>query len=206
MSPSKKAVAKVPTKKEAVKEKTVKPVKAPKSSVKLVEFGVIATIPTQQYGNITPSIRVQADSIEEARAVVMPFIEELYATYAEKPRDGSKVAFLGKITETVKEVAPVAPKPAPTAPVAPQGTTDAWNKPAPGQDTPAPVATAQSAPVAQKPEPVLKAEKAIELAMTDAAAEKIREQIVKSTKIADGDKPALLELVDAKIIDFNSNW
>lgn len=187
-----------------VKEKAVKPAK---STVKLVSFSVQATIPTQQYGNIMPRIEVVADSIEEARATVMPIIEELYNTYGEKPRDGGRVSFQrAVITETVKEVAPVAPKPAPVAPAAPQ----AQDTPAPvAQDVPAPVATAQApvapAAAAQKPEPVLKAEKAISLAMTAEAATKIRDQIVASTKIAEEDKPALLELAEAKITDLESN-
>jgi hypothetical protein len=207
MGPSKKAVAKVPAKKEVVKKVAApKPVK---SSVKLVSFAVQATIPTQQYGNIMPRIEVVADSIEEARATVMPFIEEIYKTYAEKSRDGkplfegSKVEVTEKVVgqtvtvrpevaERIHNTAPVAI----TAPVAPQ------EAPALDQATETPVEPAD-APV-QRSEPAIKAEKAISLAMTEEAAKKIKEQIEKSVKIPADEKPALIELVDAKITDFEA--
>lgn len=218
-TPSKKAVAKVPAKKAAApkpaKVAAPKPAKEVKSKVTLIEFGVVATIPTMPYGNIMPSIKVIAPSIEEARAVVMPVIEELYAAYAEKPRDGSRPAFLGKVTETVRTVVPAIAgaeikkddlvKEAPAAPNAAQATST----PAPvAQDVPAPVATASAAVEAQaapaKSEWALKAEKMIGLAMTEEAAEKIKAQIEKSVKILPEEKPALLDLVQDKILKFSA--
>lgn len=215
MAPSKKAVAKVPAKKVVVKKETVvAPVAAPKKELKkaakptvsLTAFSVTATIPTMPYGNIMPTISVVAATIEEARATVMPVIEELFLAYAEKPRDGSKLSFAGaRVTETVKEVVPVTPQPAPApvaAPVAPQ----AQDTPAPvAQDVPAPQATAQAPAEASKSEFALRAEKMIGLAMTEEAAEKIKTQIENSEKIPAHEKPALLELVEAKITDFQSN-
>lgn len=213
MAPSKKAVAKVPAKKVVVKKETVavaapkeKKEKVAKTSVKLIEFGVVATIPTMPYGNIMPSITVQANSIEEARATVMPVIEELFLAYAEKPRDGSKLSFAGaRVTETVKEVVPVTPAPAP-APVeapepAPAPVEAAEEAPAP-QTAPEP---AQAAPAASESEFAARARKMIGLAMTEEAAQKIKTQIENSEKIPPAEKPALLELVEAKITDFQSN-
>lgn len=163
-----------------------------KAELRFVSFSVRAVIPTQSFGNIQPEITVEAPTYEEARDFALPHIEALYAHYAD-----TKPAFLGKVTETVKvisgtaQVAPeateVAPKAPQTAPVAPQA-----------QDTPAPVATASSAPEApEKPksEAVMKAEKAIGLAMTAEAAVLIQDQIEKSVKIAPEDKPALIKLV-----------
>lgn len=203
MATPKKTPAKVATKKVA----TPKPVKvaAPKpvkSTVSLTAFSVTATIPTQQYGNIMPTISVVAATIEEARDTVMPFIEELYKTYAEKSRDGRAVFEGSKVTETVKEVAPIAAQTPAPAPTQPQAT----DTPAPvAQDAPAPQATAQAPVEAPKSEFAARAEKMIGLAMTEEAATKILNQIQVSEKIPDSEKPALLELVEAKITDFQSN-
>lgn len=209
---SKKTPAKVATKK-AVAAKPTKdtkvlkiPVHTKVSTVKLISFGVTATIPTQQYGNIMPSIVVEAASIEEARAVVMPFMEELYAQYAEKPRDGSKLAFLGKVTETVKEVAPIAapaPAPAPTQPVAASPAPKAPE--ASDSSVQAPEAAPAPSGSAPKSEFAARAEKMIGLAMTEEAAQKILTQIQNSEKIPEHEKGDLLTMVEAKITDFQSN-
>lgn len=50
-----------------------------------MKYTVTAVIPTVQYGNIQPSIEVEADSFEEAQSLVMPHIEQLWSTYADKP-------------------------------------------------------------------------------------------------------------------------
>lgn len=165
-----------------------------KPSVILVSFSASATIPTQQYGNIQPRIEVTADTIEEARATVMEAIESLYKQYAEKPLSGKDPHFYGRIVETDKNVvtkeqetsvlSPTAPAPKAPEPVAPASTTSV---PATTTETPAPV---------QKPEPVLKAEKAISLAMTEDAAMVIQDQIEKSVKIpAEFKKDLLMQVL-----------
>lgn len=160
---------------------------APKA--KLVLFSVTAIIPTQQYGNIQPRIEVTADSIEEARAVVMPIIENLYQTYAEMPLSGKLPKFYGAITEKVThvEVGRVTPT-EPQTPTAPQA-----------EDVPPQTTTASTN--VEKPEAVLKAEKAISLAMTSEAATLIKGQIEKSVKIPADFKPNLILLVDGKIVE-----
>ena len=50
-----------------------------------MKFTITAVIPTVQYGNIQPSIEVEAETFEEAQAYAMPKIEALWAQYAEKP-------------------------------------------------------------------------------------------------------------------------
>lgn len=50
-----------------------------------MKFTIGATIPTTQYGNLQPSIEVEALTIEEARAIALPQIEELWDMYAERP-------------------------------------------------------------------------------------------------------------------------
>lgn len=215
MAPSKKAVAKVPAKKEVVKKEVVaaapkKELKKPaKPTVSLTAFSVTATIPTMPYGNIMPTISVVASTIEEARATVMPVIEELFLAYAEKPRDGSKLSFAGaKVTETVKEVVPIpmptiaaptaAPKPVPMPTQAAEAPVAA---PAP-EAAPAAAETVTGAP---ESEFAARARKMIGLAMTEEAAQKIKAQVENSEKIPVAEKPALIELVEAKITDFQAD-
>lgn len=159
------------------------------AKVELVSFAVSAVIPTQQYGNIQPRIEVRGPSIEAARAVAMPAIEELYRAYAETPLSGKNPRFYGNVTEEVKVVVPAADQlRAPHEVVTPKsdgpviGATDVpfeSSKPAAGA----------------KPEAVLKAEKAISLAVTDDALNAIQGQIERSVKIDRKDKPALYVLV-----------
>ncbi len=166
--------------------KKVKPTKDSKpvrvvnhpQAVEMTSFEVLVVIPTQSYGNIQPKITVKAARLQDALDVVMPEIEKLYAKYAE-----TKPAFLGKI-EVVEKVVTPAPKkeesaaPSSVAPSAPSSSTS----------------TALTTPETQKPEPVLKAEKAISLAVDEAAMIVIQGQIEKSSKIPPEFKDALLTL------------
>jgi hypothetical protein len=156
-------------------------------SARFVSFTFGATIPTQSFGNIQPHITVESATYEDARDFAIPKIMELYEKYVE-----IKPEFMGKITVHEKEVVPVVPPqelnkqpvpgtvPQPTTPAQPAATS-------PGSDANA------SADVPDS-EPVKKAKKAIELAMTYDAVKLIEEQIMKSVKIKPEEKPALYEL------------
>lgn len=50
-----------------------------------MKYTITAVIPVVQYGNMQPSIEVEADTFEEAQALVMPHIEQLWEKYGEKP-------------------------------------------------------------------------------------------------------------------------
>ncbi len=152
--------------------KVAKPAASKKSTVEFVSFTFGATIPTQAFGNVEPHIEVRAASFEEARDFAVPKIEEFYRQYCD-----IKPGFLGKITETVKDIAPPTAAPTPAAPA----------KEAP--EAPA----AATAPA--KPEAVLKAEKAISLVATLDAATMVQDQIEKSVKIPAEFKPELYTLV-----------
>lgn len=214
--PTKKVPAKV-AKKEVVKKSVVKKEVAPKkeakpksvpklkqpSSVKLVSFSVTAVIPTQQYGNIQPKIEVTAGSIEEARAVVMPLIEDLYKTYAETPLNGREPKFYGKVTETEKVVDVTVPAPAPKAPEPVTPSSPAPSVPSSSESPekapePAPAPTAPVAPSVERSAPFLKAEKAIQLATSHPALDTIEAQIKNSVKIDPNDKPELLNILQAR--------
>jgi hypothetical protein len=183
MATKKTAEKKVAAKVE--KKVAAKPVGHKKSSVKFVSFSFGATIPTQAFGNVTPRIEVTADSYEEARDFAIPKINEMYAHFAEL-----KPVYLGKITETEKVVTP----PAAVTPTSPMAHIPAQLA---AFDAPAPQPTALAVPKGMTPksDAVLKAEKAISLAMTIDATVAIEEQIQKSVKIPNEEKPALYTLV-----------
>lgn len=192
---AKKEVAPAPVKpKKEVKPKVVKTKKA---SVKLVSFTVGAVIPTQSYGNIQPSITVEANSIEEARTVVMPVIEDMIRTYAE-----TKPGFLGKVEVTEKVVTPpgmvpVSARKGMYEEVAKTGEVMASSVAAP---VAAPVSSPSTEPAKQKPETVTKAEKAISLSATSEALKVIEEQIKNSVKIPEEFKAGLQKLVVEKYV------
>lgn len=164
--------------KKAAAQKPVKVASVKKSNVQFKSFTFGATIPTQAFGNVQPSITVEAPSYEEARDFAVPRIEEFYARFAEV-----KPTFLGKIEVKEKVVMtagsggftgrPVSTPAAQTAPVA------------------SPASEATAVPTKAKSEPVVKAEKAISLAMTEDALITIQAQVDKSVKIAEEDKPDL---------------
>lgn len=166
-------LSKTPSKK--VKKAKVTPV-----NVRLVSLTVGAVIPTQSYGNIQPSITVEATTIEEARALVMPVIEGLIAKYAE-----TRPGFLGKVEVTEKVIvppakAPESPSSAPAPAVAPVST----------ESKPVETVATSTEP---KNENVAKAEKAISLALTQEAVDVIQKQIENSTKIPEKFKKGLIE-------------
>lgn len=81
-------------KKPAAKKALKAPV-TPKQALK--KFHITAVIPTVQYGNIQPEYEVEAVSFEEAHAIALPYIENLWARYCAK---GSELK--------VKDVQPIA--------------------------------------------------------------------------------------------------
>lgn len=50
-----------------------------------MKYTIGATISLGNYSNIQPSIEVEAETFEEANAQAMPYIEQLWAQYGEKP-------------------------------------------------------------------------------------------------------------------------
>lgn len=52
-----------------------------------MKYTISATIPTVQYGNLQPSVEVEAESFEEARALVLPEIQELWNSVCEDGKE-----------------------------------------------------------------------------------------------------------------------
>jgi hypothetical protein len=54
-----------------------------------VKYKLGATVPVAQYANLLPEIEVEADSIEEAEKLVLPYIEGFFNKYSEKSKIGA---------------------------------------------------------------------------------------------------------------------
>lgn len=107
-------------KKETIKPKTIKT-----TTPKLISFTMKAVIATGQYENIQPEITIEAETLEQAHDIIMPYIKSLHNQFsvnAPKP------------APTPAPMKPQqAPQPAPTAEVVPEvtvETTEALSEPA----------------------------------------------------------------------------
>ncbi len=185
----KKAVKKNPEVSEKTSEKVMKKAK---SNVTLISFSVTAVIPTQQYGNIQPTITVSAPTIEDAKELVMPVIENLYQRYAEMPLNGKPVKFLSKITEVEKLVV-ATPEASIQSPAVAPAFDKEMNDASIAKAEELSQATPEYVPV--NPEPFNKAAKKISLSFGQDALDAIADQIRESVKIDPNDKPKLFELV-----------
>jgi len=185
--------------KKTTTKKETKP-KVPK--VRFMSFTMSATIPTVQYGNIQPSITVEANTIEDAREFVEPIIEEMYDKYCEqiprflkKPiKEVVKEVPAETIVETVKVEVPVhKPDPASIKTTVPEMKPNIAH-PDPTVPPAHPV-NAKDVPFEDgKDEAYLKTEGVIKSAMTIEAIDMIIEKIEASVKIKPEDKPALILL------------
>lgn len=62
-------------------------------------FTITAVIPTVQYGNLQPSITVEANTFEEAKEIALKRIQELWDVYGERPLKGRTVVSAADIIE-----------------------------------------------------------------------------------------------------------
>lgn len=154
------------------KVKVEKPSKP--STVKLISYEIKAVIPTGMYANIQPGIIVTAGSLDEAEAVVLPYIDRLFEKYQEDSRDGRVAKFLAK--------SPIKSSVTATETVVKLSATDGT------KEVVSPISEAY-----------MKAKKAIDSAMSIDAINLINAQIEKSTKLAPEDKPILLKLALEKL-------
>jgi len=54
-----------------------------------IKYTLTAVVPVAQYANLQPAIEVEADSIEEAEGLVLPYIENFFNKYSEKAKIGA---------------------------------------------------------------------------------------------------------------------
>lgn len=57
---------------------------------KLTKYTLTAVVPVAQYANLQPSLEIEAESIEEAQAIALPYIEEFFNKYSEKHKIGAE--------------------------------------------------------------------------------------------------------------------
>lgn len=55
----------------------------------MIKYKLGATVPVAQYANLIPEVEVEADTIEAAEAIVLPYIESFYNKYSEKSKIGA---------------------------------------------------------------------------------------------------------------------
>lgn len=69
-----------------------------------MKYTLTATIPTQQYGNIQPSIEIEAETLEEAQAATYPHIEAIWAKYGTKPLETNETKRISSSRKLVKDI------------------------------------------------------------------------------------------------------
>lgn len=67
-----------------------------------VKYSLTAVVPVAQYANLQPTVEVEADSIQEAEKLVLPYIEKFFNEYSEKAKIGKakNLAKPGKVLLT----------------------------------------------------------------------------------------------------------
>lgn len=55
-----------------------------------MKYTLTAVVPVAQYANLQPAIEVEADTIEEAEKMVLPYIENFFNKYSEKHKIGAE--------------------------------------------------------------------------------------------------------------------
>lgn len=68
----------------------------------MIKYKLGSTIPVTQYGNLLVDIEVEAETIEKAEAILLPYIEDLFNKYAEKGKKigaAKKAASPGRVLE-----------------------------------------------------------------------------------------------------------
>ncbi len=55
----------------------------------MIKYKLGATVPVGQYANLVPEIEVEAETIEEAEALILPHVEKFFNKYSEKVKIGA---------------------------------------------------------------------------------------------------------------------
>lgn len=63
---------------------------------KLLKYTLTAVVPVAQYANLQPSVEVEAETLEEAQEMVLPYIEEFFNKYSEKAKIGAEKRAISK--------------------------------------------------------------------------------------------------------------
>lgn len=69
-----------------------------------IKYTLTATIPTVQYGNIQPSIEIEAETLEEAEKATLPHIRDLWARFGNKPLESNEQKRISTSRKLVKDI------------------------------------------------------------------------------------------------------
>lgn len=69
-----------------------------------MKYTLSATIPTTQYGNLQPSIEIEANSLEEAEKATLPHIQDLWARFGSKPLESNEQKRISTSRKLVKDI------------------------------------------------------------------------------------------------------
>lgn len=69
-----------------------------------MKYTLTAVVPVAQYANLQPAIEVEADTIAEAEAMVLPYIEDFFNKYSEKAKIGAAKNVLSPGRKLCKDI------------------------------------------------------------------------------------------------------
>lgn len=160
-----------------MKKETKKLVSESKPTVTMLEYSIKMVIPTGNYANIQPEIKVKATNPDEAHDYIAKHMDKLWKEY-----------FM--VNERRQELAPASP----TGPTSPQST------PAPVCPVDKPCEASPTSNVA-----VIKATQAIESCMSLEALDLIKNQVELSVKLSKEEKPKLRFMIVEKFNELNAD-
>jgi hypothetical protein len=71
---------------------------------KLTKYTLTAVVPVGQYANLQPSIEVEAETLEEAQEMVVPYIEDFFNKYSDKVKVGANKRAVSKSRVLLKDI------------------------------------------------------------------------------------------------------
>lgn len=71
---------------------------------KLTKYTLTAVVPVAQYANLQPSVEVEAETLEEAQEMVLPYIEAFFNKYSEKAKIGAEKRALSQGRVLLKDI------------------------------------------------------------------------------------------------------
>jgi hypothetical protein len=71
---------------------------------KLTKYTLTAVVPVAQYANLQPSVEVEAETLEEAQEMVLPYIEDFFNKYSDKAKIGAQKRALSQGRVLLKDL------------------------------------------------------------------------------------------------------
>lgn len=71
---------------------------------KLLKYTLTAVVPVAQYANLQPSLEIEAETLEEAQELALPYIEDFFNKYSEKAKIGNEKRAISKGRKLEKDI------------------------------------------------------------------------------------------------------